>query len=74
MRLSRSHDRNNRPLPASPMSGATIDPSDKWLNVKIPREDAAAYLIGEILEWYKERGIDIDAQRAEAELVCIITA
>ncbi|KAF1915016.1 hypothetical protein BDU57DRAFT_531385 [Ampelomyces quisqualis] len=68
MRLSRSSDANIRQSTLSTTSDAPFDPSEDWVNVKIPREDAAAYLIGEILEWFKERGIDIEAQKAEAEL------
>jgi hypothetical protein len=50
------------------------DQIDKWPAIRLHPDEAAAYISAEIIEWFKERGIDAEAERARAERVCVLTA
>lgn len=43
------------------------DPHKDWLTLRLPRDEAIAYLRFEILEWFREQGIDIEAVRRNAK-------
>lgn len=47
--------------------------TEEWLTIKLTRDEAVLYLIAEILEWFKERGIDVEAERARRERVGTLT-
>jgi hypothetical protein len=47
--------------------------TEEWLTIKLTRDEAVLYLIAEILEWFKERGIDVEAERARRERVSALT-
>ena len=49
-----------------------VDATEEWVTLKLPRDEAVAYLKFEILEWFKERGIHPDANdvRLVTALIC----
>jgi hypothetical protein len=58
----------------STATGSARDQVEKWPAIRLHPDEAAAYISAEIIEWFKERGIDTEARRARAERVCVLTA
>jgi hypothetical protein len=45
------------------------EPAPTWLTIKLPHDDAVAYLQSEIYDWFHEQGIDIQKKIDRQELV-----
>jgi hypothetical protein len=54
---------------STPSTASFPEPTRDWLTIKLPRDDAVAYLQGEIHEWFHEQGIDIQARLDSQEQV-----
>jgi hypothetical protein len=51
-----------------------MDEMETWPTIKLHPDDAAAYLTGEIYEWFRERGIDKEAEILQEEEVSTMLA
>jgi hypothetical protein len=46
-----------------------VEPAPAWLTIKLPHDDAVAYLQSEIYDWFHEQGVDIQKKLDRQELV-----
>jgi hypothetical protein len=61
-------------LPKTAATNSFMDEMGTWPTIKLHPDDAAAYLTAEIYEWFRERGIDKEAEILQEEEVSALIA
>jgi hypothetical protein len=59
-------------LPKTAATNSFMDEMKTWPTIRLHPDDAAAYLTAEIYEWFRERGIDKEAEILQEGEVSIL--